>query len=223
LCPSPSRAAHSSAHAQRLRATCGRLAEGIAAVTTQLFNLFNQVFGQFLAGARRRARQLSRLLAWQPSWHLPRPSWLSWCPSLSRLHRLVLGLALVDAAVIGWRADLVWIMPQTAAFYARLGLPVNLRGIDFDRLAVTAERHDGEPVLIVNVEVGDSTGRIEAVPHLRFAIRDAQRQEIYSWTAAPARPRLGAGGRLALRSEVILPPPDTREVVVRFVDPDSTL
>ena len=133
----------------------------------------------------------------------------------------MLAFALTDAAIIAGRADVVRAMPQTASFFAGLGLPVNLRGIDFNRMSATAERHDGEPVLIVNVEIGNATSKAEDVPPLRFAIRDAQRQEIYSWTAAPARRKLAKGQTLAFRSELVLPPPDTREVVVRFVDPDT--
>jgi len=111
---------------------------------------------------------------------------------------------------------------RTASFYAAPGLPVNLRGVHFDRLAATAERHSGEPGVIVQGEIRNSTTDIADVPPLRFAIRNAEHQEIYSWTAAPARERLSAGHRLAFRSELTLPPPDTRDVVVRFIDRENT-
>jgi len=52
---------------------------------------------------------------------------------------------------------------------------------------------------------------------------NAAHQEIYSWTAAPARGRLSAGHKLTFRSELTLPPPDTRDVVVRFIDRENTL
>ncbi len=113
-------------------------------------------------------------------------------------------------------------MPQTASFYAGLGLPVNLRGVDFDRLAASAERHDGERVLVVKGEIANSSRTAEDVPRLRFAIRNAEHQEIYSWTAAVSHGRLPAGERLAFRSELILPPLDTRDVEVRFIDRDNS-
>lgn len=113
-------------------------------------------------------------------------------------------------------------MPQTASFYAGLGLPVNLRGVDFDRVAASAERHDGERVLVVKGEIANSSSRAEEVPRLRFAIRNAEHQEIYSWTAAVSHGRLPAGERLAFRSELILPPSDTRDVEVRFIDRDNS-
>jgi hypothetical protein len=86
------------------------------------------------------------------------------------LQRVILALALIDAAIIGSRADLVWAMPQTASFFAALGLPVNLRGVHFDRLAATAERRDGEPVLVVQGAIRNSTAESADVPLLRFAI-----------------------------------------------------
>ena len=141
---------------------------------------------------------------------------------MSRVQCIILGLALTDAAIIGERADVVWAMPQTASFFAALGLPVNLRGFRFDRLAATAERRDGEPVLIVQGAIGNSTTESADVPDLRFSIRNAEHQEIYSWTAAAGRGRLSAGHKLAFRSELILPPPDTRDVVVRFVGRENS-
>ena len=143
-------------------------------------------------------------------------------PQISRLQLAIVGLILADAAIIGWRTDLVWVMPQTASFYAGLGLPVNVRGVQFEAVTVAAERHDGEPVLIVKGEVSNGTNKIQAVPHLRLAVRNLQRQEIYSWTAAPAHGNLAPGETLAFRSELALPPPNTRDVVVRFADRDDS-
>ena len=142
---------------------------------------------------------------------------------LSLLECAILSLAFADALIIGGRADVVWAMPQTASFYARLGLPVNVRGMHFDRLTAVAERHDGEPVLVVKGEIRNGTRSAEDVPHLRFAVRDAKGQEIYSWVAAPGRERIYPGGWLAFQSELTLPPPDTREIEVRFIDRDNTL
>jgi predicted Zn finger-like uncharacterized protein len=139
---------------------------------------------------------------------------------VSRLQLIIVGLILVDAAIIGWRTDLVWAMPQTASFYAELGLPVNVRGVQFEAVTATAERHDGGPILIVKGEISNGTNNVQAVPPLRFAVRNLQRQEIYSWTAALARGSLAPGETLAFRSELALPPSNTRDVVVRFADRD---
>ena len=157
----------------------------------------------------------SWLRSWLRSWRL---SWWRWRPSLSRLQCLILGLAVTDAAIVAERTDVVWAMPQTASFYATLGLPVNLRRMHFARLAATAERHESS-----SSKARSAMAQRRAPRYRLCALRSAMRRIIYSWTAAPARGRLSAGHKLTFRSELTLPPPDTRDVVVRFIDRENTL
>ncbi len=56
--------------------------------------------------------------------------------------------ALVLALVI-WRADVVRLLPQTAAFYKMVGLDVNLRGLLFKDVKITSETVEGKPVLVI--------------------------------------------------------------------------
>jgi hypothetical protein len=156
---------------------------------------------------------IARCASWCKSWRLP----------LSRLQIVILGLVIADAAIIGWRADLVRAMPQTATFYARLGLPVNVRGLRFDRVAATAEWADGKPVLIVRGEISNDTSIVEEVPRLRLVVRNSEHQEIRFWDTAPARQALAPGETMPFRSELALPPSDTREIMVRFVDRNHSL
>jgi hypothetical protein len=137
---------------------------------------------------------------------------------VSRLLLVILGLLIVDSAIIGRRADLVRAMPQTAPFYARLGLPVNLRGVDFNGVSAVTEEHGNSAVLIVTGDVVNGTVDAQEVPQLQFALRNAEHEDIYSWTVAPARTTLPAGEALTFRSQLPAPPLDTQEVLVSFVD-----
>ena len=141
-----------------------------------------------------------------------------WRLPVSRLLLVILGLLIADAVIVGRRADLVRAMPQTAAFYARLGLPVNLRGVDFDGVSAVTEEHGNKPVLVVTGDVLNGNADVQDVPQLRFALRNAAHEEIYSWTVAPARMSLPAGEALTFRSQLPAPPLDTQEVLVSFVD-----
>jgi hypothetical protein len=85
-------------------------------------------------------------------------------------------------------------------------------------VTATAERRDANPILVVTGKVSNATNKIEAIPHLRFALRNASQHEIYSWSAAPERGGLAPGDSIRFRSELALPPADTRDVVVRFVE-----
>lgn len=137
---------------------------------------------------------------------------------LSNLQSVILALLVIDAIVVGWRNDFVRVFPQTASFYATLGLPVNLRGVIINDIATTTEQHDGVPILVVEGNVVNDTRRIADVPRLKFVVRNAANEEIYSWTAVPPRATLSPGETVAFRSRLASPPPDGRDVLVRFVN-----
>ncbi|MGC1776336.1 MAG: hypothetical protein WBB34_00200, partial [Xanthobacteraceae bacterium] len=137
---------------------------------------------------------------------------------LSRLQSAILVLIVLNAIVVGWRGDFVRAMPQTASFYAWLGLPVNVRGLDFDGLTTATEQHDGVPILVVRGNIVNVAGKTENVPHLRFAVRNAARQEIYSWSAVSPQRVVAAGQAIGFQSRLASPPPDSHDVLVRFVN-----
>ena len=152
--------------------------------------------------ARRNKRGLRR-----PSWHWP----------LSNLQSGILGLLIVDAILVGWRNDVVRILPQTASFYSMLGLSVNLRGLAFDSITTITEQNEGVPILVVEGGVVNNTRKIVDVPRLKFVVRNAANEEVYSWTAVAPRATLPPGEAVAFRSRLASPPTDGRDVLVRFV------
>ncbi len=139
---------------------------------------------------------------------------LSW--PLSRLQTAMLALIIFDATLLGWRSDIVRLFPQTASFYALIGMPVNLRGLAFDAVATAKEQHEGVPVLVVEGNVVNVARKPVEVPRLKFSVRNDIGHEIYSWTMVPPRTVLPAGDTLAFRSRLASPPPEGRDVLVRF-------
>ena len=145
-------------------------------------------------------------------------------PSLPRIPFLpVVGLptacaamgALVLALMI-WRSDVVRLLPQTATFYRMVGLDVNLRGLSFKDIKVSNETVDGKPVLVIEgVIVGETKKPVE-LPRLRFSVRDAQGTEIYAWNAVLEQPVLKPGERAYFKSRLASPPPEGRNIDVRF-------
>jgi predicted Zn finger-like uncharacterized protein len=123
--------------------------------------------------------------------------------------------ALVLALII-WRVDVVRLLPQTASFYKMVGLDVNLRGLLFKDVKITSETVDGKPVLVIEgVIVGESRKPVE-LPRLRFSVRDAQGAEIYAWNAVLEQPVLKPGERAWFKSRLASPPPEGRNIDVRF-------
>jgi hypothetical protein len=110
----------------------------------------------------------------------------------------------------------VRVAPQTASLYAAIGLPVNLRGLTFTDVTTSTESHDGVQVLVVEGNIASASTRVVEVPRLRFSVRNRGGQEVYAWTALPTRSVLAPGETLAFRSRLASPPPDARDVLVRF-------
>jgi hypothetical protein len=110
------------------------------------------------------------------------------------------------------------VLPQTASFYALLGLPVNVRGLTFEKMATITEQQEGVPILMVEGNIVNDTRRTVEVPRIKLAVRNAARQEVYSWTAVPTRATLSPGEAIAFRSRLASPPPDAHDVLVRFVN-----
>jgi len=123
--------------------------------------------------------------------------------------------ALVVALLV-WRAEMVRLMPQTAAFYRMVGLDVNLRGVQFREVQVTTETVEGKPVLVISgVIVGENRKPVD-LPRLRFAVRDAQGAEIYAWNSVLDQPVLQPGERAAFKSRLASPPAEGRSIDIRF-------
>jgi predicted Zn finger-like uncharacterized protein len=150
--------------------------------------------------ARGTRRHSARAARW------PRP----------KLSTAILALLAINTALIAWRADVVRWAPQTAALYAGIGLPVNIRGLTFADITTEHATHDGVPVLVVEGTIVSATARTVEVPRLRFALRNDSGLEIYSWTAMPTRSVLAPGESLSFRSRLASPPPEGHSVVVRF-------
>lgn len=129
---------------------------------------------------------------------------------------LILVLAVAIAALVFWRGSVVKHAPQLASLYASVGLPVNLRGLEFTDVKVTRETHDGVAVLVVEGSIVNAVSRPVEVPRLRLAMRSEKGSEIYAWTAMPTKEALAPGETLAFRSRLAQPPGDGRDVTVRF-------
>jgi predicted Zn finger-like uncharacterized protein len=123
--------------------------------------------------------------------------------------------ALVLALVI-WRAEMVRLLPQTATFYKMVGLEVNLRGLTFKDVKITRETVEGKPVLVIEgVIVGETRKPVE-LPRLRFSVRDEQGAEVYAWNAVLEQAVLQPGERAWFKSRLASPPPEGRNIDVRF-------
>ena len=156
--------------------------------------------------AARPRRSLLRRLKPSFSFGLPAVSLATVCAAMGAL----------AVALLVWRNDVVRLLPQTAAFYRMVGLEVNLRGLLFKDVRVTSESVEGKQVLVIEgVIVGQAKKPVE-LPRLRFSVRDAQGAEIYAWNAVLEQAVLQPGEKAWFKSRLASPPPEGRNIDVRF-------
>jgi hypothetical protein len=123
-------------------------------------------------------------------------------------------------AAIAPRNAIVAFAPATAAVYAGLGMPVNLRGLEIDRVRATAEPQSEEgQELLVTGEIVNLRDSETPVPELRLALRGEDGRELYAWTARGPKSRLFPHERAAFRARLAAPSPGVRDVLVKFAAP----
>lgn len=135
---------------------------------------------------------------------------------LLSLPLLIAVMLIIVLSALNWRVQMVRYFPQTASLYAAIGLPVNLRGLFFDEVKSRTEFHDGVNVLVIEGTIVNLTTRTLDVPRLRLSLRNAAGHEVYAWTALAGKTTLGSGNGLPFRARLASPPPDGRDVIVRF-------
>jgi predicted Zn finger-like uncharacterized protein len=123
--------------------------------------------------------------------------------------------ALVLALII-WRVDVVRLLPQTAKFYKMVGFEVNLRGLMFKDVKISTETVEGKQVLVIEGVITGQARKPVELPRLRFSVRDAQGAEIYAWNTVLEQTVLRPGERASFRSRLASPPPEGRNIDIRF-------
>ncbi len=134
----------------------------------------------------------------------------------SRWTAIILVLVAFNVALVGARYEVVRYLPQTASLFAAIGLPVNLRNLKFENVNISKASENGVTTLIVDGNIVSTGNSSTEVPRLRFSLRNASGQEIYTWTALPSRSVLKPGERFDFHSRLAAPPADAVDVLVRF-------
>nr|WP_019905914.1 zinc-ribbon domain-containing protein [Methylobacterium sp. 77] len=135
------------------------------------------------------------------------------------------GLALLAGIPLALlaRSNVVRAMPQSATLYARIGMPVNLRGLEIRDLAAFQIQGEGAASqLVIEGDVVGVAGRTVPVPPIEVEVRDAQDQTIYRWTAAPPRSSLEDRETARFKASLSAPPVQGRTVKVGFAPERGT-
>lgn len=126
-------------------------------------------------------------------------------------------LAIVVSFGIVSRESFVRAAPELATLYAAVGLPVNLRGLEFQSIRTRQEIQDGITVLAIEGEIGNVANRAVELPRVRLSVLGEKGVEIYSWTALLPKSVLYPHESVPFKSRLASPPAEGREIMVRFL------
>lgn len=170
----------------------------------------NQSLGKYLPGFPRKCFGRSATPLLKPA------NWARALPGALTLPTACVALGAIVFALIAWRADVVRAMPQTADFFKMAGMGVNLRGLVFEDLRISTETVNNKPVLLIEGALVDVARKAVEIPRLRFIVRDAKGKDIYAWNAVLEQPVLNPGEKAWFKTRLASPPPEGREIAVRF-------
>jgi predicted Zn finger-like uncharacterized protein len=129
---------------------------------------------------------------------------------------LSLCLAAIMVAAILFRTTVVRLLPETAAAFAFIGLPVNLVGLRLAAVKSDIGQEGDAQVLVVAGEIANETGRPVPVPPIALTIESEAGAVLYSWTDRSARGDLAPHAATRFQARLASPPPDGKRVLVTF-------
>ena len=141
-------------------------------------------------------------------------------PAFAGAVALVLLGLVVPMGAIAKRATIVRAVPRTAALYAAIGLPVNLRGLAIGDVRTTA-LDDGRRGLEIAGTIRNIEKSRTVVPKLSFEIRDARGTTLAHWAEPAPRRQLAADESVAFLTQAPAVPDGSKEVLVRFETPQD--
>ncbi len=125
------------------------------------------------------------------------------------------GLAVLGLGL--WQRErIVRAMPQFADLYAKIGLPVNLRGLAFSAVESELVQDSQGRFLVVSGDVTNIAKDTAKVPPITVMVQGEDGKVLYSWTTEPPRPSLEPAELMHFRARLASPPEHGRSVQLRF-------
>lgn len=114
-------------------------------------------------------------------------------------------------------------VPQLAGVFRAIGLPVNLQGLEFERVATELVEDAQGRFLIVQGDIRNVGKGTLAVPPIEIVIQDSTVKSLYTWTAEASRPTIIQGDAIPFRTRLASPPQSGSNVILRFAADRKTV
>jgi predicted Zn finger-like uncharacterized protein len=127
------------------------------------------------------------------------------------------GFVFVLAVAMLWRQDVVRAVPDLAGLYARLGMAVNIRGLELRDVSARVDFEAGQPVTVIEGSIVNPTRDQLAVPRLRYSVRASDGHELISWAGPAPRPTIAPRESIPFRGRLTSPVQGGNDIEVRFL------
>lgn len=142
---------------------------------------------------------------------------------VARLRRIarvlaVLALAGTGAGAYFGRMQIVQQFPSMAAVYDRIGLGVNVVGLDFTGLSTLRTMRNGKEMLIVSAQIVGLRASPAPVPSVVVTLLDEHGATLYQWSVDPLVHDMMAGERATLDTQLSQPPSGAVRIRLAFAE-----
>jgi predicted Zn finger-like uncharacterized protein len=111
--------------------------------------------------------------------------------------------------------------PAAVRAYEKLGMSVNIYGLELRRIEQQHTIEGGTRVLSIKGEIANVSGGERKIPWLRFALRDGANGEVYQWMLDSGARPLRSGEITSFVTRVATPPESARNLEIRFAHADE--
>ncbi|MBU1307748.1 MAG: zinc-ribbon domain-containing protein, partial [Alphaproteobacteria bacterium] len=128
----------------------------------------------------------------------------------------VVALAATGVTFYFGRTQIVERFPSMAGVYEKLGLGVNVVGLQFSDLNTLRTTRSGKELLVVSAQIVGVRSSPAAVPEVVVTLLAADGRSVYQWSVDPLVHDLMAGERATLDTQLSQPPADAVRVRLSF-------
>ena len=130
----------------------------------------------------------------------------------------VVALAGVGAGAYFGRTQIVQQFPAMAGIYDKVGLGVNVVGLDFAGLNTLRTSRNGKEMLIVSAQIVGLQASPAPVPAVVVTLLDDKGSTVYQWSVDPLVHDLMAGERATFDTQLSQPPASAARVRLAFAE-----
>ena len=135
---------------------------------------------------------------------------------------LTASVALLTAPAVAFPRHVTVMFPAAAQLYAKAGVHVNVRGLEFKEISYRRVLEEGAVVLEIEGKVLNVSGVKHELAPVHVSLLDDHKQSLYSWTLKAEPGVVEPDGAATFKTRLAAPPSDATNLRVRFALPNES-